>query len=319
MPEAEKIQDDKIVDIDTSGPSVDIELEESKVNPVEEQEEVVEEQAAPAPAPEPETKEDEPKSTDKGEHEEYSEKVNKRISKLVGKLREAERREEAALKFAEGLKTKTEELESSLTNVNQHYAQSMETASTSQVEEAKLRLKKAIEESDVEAQAEAQSILARASLDAERAKIQKEQLEYQAQQFQQQKETPQPQQYQQPQQPAPQPDAKAQSWAAKNEWFGADEAMTYTAFAVHRKLVQEEGYDPKSDEYYDEVDRRIREQFPHKFEVEKSKKTVDQTVAPAVKSVSKQGKRTVRLTPSQVAIAKKLGVPLEEYAKYVKE
>ena len=317
MPEAEKIQDDKIVDIDTSGPSVDIELEESKVNPVEEQEEVVEEQAAPAP--EPETKEDEPKSTDKGEHEEYSEKVNKRISKLVGKLREAERREEAALKFAEGLKTKTEELESSLTNVNQHYAQSMETASTSQVEEAKLRLKKAIEESDVEAQAEAQSILARASLDAERAKIQKEQLEYQAQQFQQQKEIPQPQQYQQPKQPVVQPDEKAQGWAAKNEWFGADEAMTYTAFAVHRKLVEEEGYDPKSDDYYDEIDRRIREQFPHKFEVEKSKKTVDQTVAPAVKSVSKQGKRTVRLTPSQVAIAKKLGVPLEEYAKYVKE
>ena len=313
MPEAEKIQDDKIVDIDTSGPSVDIELEESKVNPVEEQEEVVEEQAAP----EPEATENEPKSTDKGEHEEYSEKVNKRISKLVGKLREAERREEAALKYAEGLQNKTQELESNLTNVNQHYAQSIETASTSQVEEAKLRLKRAIEEGDVNAQADAQSILARASLDAERAKIQKEQLEHQAQQFQQQKEIPQ--QYQQPEQPAPQPDAKAQSWAAKNEWFGADEAMTYTAFAVHRKLVEEEGYDPKSDEYYDEVDRRIREQFPHKFEVEKSKKTVDQTVAPAVKSVSKQGKRTVRLTPSQVAIAKKLGVPLEEYAKYVKE
>jgi len=317
MPEAEKIQDDKIVDIDTSGPSVDIELEESKVNPVEEQEEVVEEQAAP----EPEAIEDEPKSTDKGEHEEYSEKVNKRISKLVGKLREAERREEAALKYAEGLQNKTQELESNLTNVNQHYVQSIETASTSQVEEAKLRLKRAIEEGDVNAQADAQSILARASLDAERAKIQKEQLEYQAQQFQQQREIPQPQpqQYQQPQQPAPQPDAKAQSWAAKNEWFGADEAMTYTAFAVHRKLVEDQGFDPKSDDYYEEVDRQMREQFPHKFEVEKSKKTVDQTVAPAVKSVSKQGKRTVRLTPSQVAIAKKLGVPLEEYAKYVKE
>ena len=116
MPEAEKIQDDKIVDIDTSGPSVDIELEESKVNPVEEQEEVVEEQAAP----EPEATEDEPKSTDKGEHEEYSEKVNKRISKLVGKLRESERREEAALKYAEGLQNKTQELETNLTNVNQH-------------------------------------------------------------------------------------------------------------------------------------------------------------------------------------------------------
>jgi len=315
MPEAEKIQDDKIVDIDTSGPSVDIELEESKVNPVEEQEEVVEEQAAP----EPEATEDEPKSTDKGEHEEYSEKVNKRISKLVGKLREAERREEAALKFAEGLKSRTEELETNLTNINQHYVQSVETASTSQVEEAKLRLKRAIEEGDVNAQADAQSILARASLDAERAKIQKEQLEYQAQQFQNQQQIPQPQQYQQPQQPARQPDVKAQKWAEKNEWFGADEAMTYTAFAVHRKLVEEQGYDPKSDDYYEEIDRQLREQFPHKFEVEKSKKTVDQTVAPAVKSVSKQGKRTVRLTPSQVAIAKKLGVPLEEYAKYVKE
>ena len=315
MPEAEKIQDDKIVDIDTSGPSVDIELEESKVNPVEEQEEVVEEQAAP----EPEATEDEPKSTDKGEHEEYSEKVNKRISKLVGKLRESERREEAALKFAEGLKSRTEELETNLTNINQHYVQSVETASTSQVEEAKLRLKRAIEEGDVNAQADAQSILARASLDAERAKIQKEQLEYQAQQFQNQQQIPQPQQYQQPQQPARQPDVKAQKWAEKNEWFGADEAMTYTAFAVHRKLVEEQGYDPKSDDYYEEIDRQLREQFPHKFEVEKSKKTVDQTVAPAVKSVSKQGKRTVRLTPSQVAIAKKLGVPLEEYAKYVKE
>ena len=315
MPEAEKIQDDKIVDIDTSGPSVDIELEESKVNPVEEQEEVVEEQAAP----ESETKEDEPKSTDKGEHEEYSEKVNKRISKLVGKLRESERREEAALKFAEGLKSRTEELETNLTNINQHYVQSVETASTSQVEEAKLRLKRAIEEGDVNAQADAQSILARASLDAERAKIQKEQLEYQAQQFQRQQQIPQTQPYQQPQQPARQPDVKAQKWAEKNEWFGADEAMTYTAFAVHKKLVEEQGYDPKSDDYYEEIDRQLREQFPHKFEVEKSKKTVDQTVAPAVKSVSKQGKRTVRLTPSQVAIAKKLGVPLEEYAKYVKE
>ena len=122
-----------------------------------------------------------------------------------------------------------------------------------------------------------------------------------------------------PTQQTPPPDPKAQSWAEKNEWFGKDEAMTYTAFAVHRKLVEQQGYDPRSDEYYEEIDRQIQEQFPNKFEAEKSKKTVDQTVAPAVKSVSKQGKRTVRLTPSQVAIAKKLGVPLEEYAKYVKE
>ena len=203
--------------------------------------------------------------------------------------------------------------------MNQNYVSSMETASTSQVEEAKLRLKKAIEEGDVNAQTEAQSILARATLDVERAKMQKEALELQAQRFAQQQEIPQAPVYQQPPPQAPPPDPKANAWAEKNTWFGQDEAMTYTAFAVHRNLVEEQGYDPKSDEYYQEIDRQIREQFPNKFEVEKSKKTVDQTVAPAVKSTTKHGKRTVRLTPSQVAIAKKLGVPLEEYAKYVKE
>ena len=321
MPEAQKeqIQDDKLVPIDTSGESVDVELKESKVTPVEEEQEVVEEEQQAAP--EPEKTEEEKPSTDKGEHDEYSEKVNKRIAKLVGKLREAERREDAAVKYAAGLKNKQTDLETQLQSVNQNYASTMETASTSQVEEAKLRLRKAIEEGDVNAQADAQSILARASLDAERAKIQKEQLEHQAKQFQQQKEVPvNPVYTQQPTPQAPPPDPKAQSWAEKNEWFGKDEAMTYTAFAVHRKLVEQQGYDPRSDEYYEEIDRQIQEQFPHKFEVEKSKKKVDQTVAPAVKSTnSKHGKRTVRLTPSQVAIAKKLGVPLEEYAKYVKE
>ena len=321
MPEAQKEQpqDEKLVPIDTSGDAVDVELDESKVKPAEE--EVVEEQPKEEAAPEPEKTDDEKPSTDKGEHEEYSEKVNKRISKLVGKLRESERREDAAIKYASGLKNKQAQLEGQLANLNQNYADTMETASTSQVEEAKLRLKKAIEEGDVNAQAEAQSILARASLDAERAKIQKEQLEHQAKQFQQQKEVPvNPVYNQQPAPQAPPPDPKAQSWAEKNEWFGKDEAMTYTAFAVHRKLVEQQGYDPRSDEYYEEIDRQIQEQFPHKFEVEKSKKKVDQTVAPAVKSTnSKHGKRTVRLTPSQVAIAKKLGVPLEEYAKYVKE
>jgi len=314
MPEAEKIQDEKLVDIDTSGASVDVELEESKVTPAEENVEEV----AVEPATETETVEtvEEPV---KPEHDEYSEKVNKRISKLVGKLREAERREEAAVKYASGLKTKQHELEANLSSMNQNYVSSMETASTSQVEEAKLRLKKAIEEGDVNAQTDAQSILARATLDVERAKMQKEALELQAQRFAQQQEIPQAPVYQQPPPQAPPPDPKANAWAEKNTWFGQDEAMTYTAFAVHRNLVEEQGYDPKSDEYYQEIDRQIREQFPNKFEVEKSKKTVDQTVAPAVKSTTKHGKRTVRLTPSQVAIAKKLGVPLEEYAKYVKE
>ena len=321
MPEAQKeVNEEQLVPIDTSGDSVDVELDESKVKPADE-EEVVEEQPKEEAAPEPEKTEDEQKSTEKGEHEEYSEKVNKRISKLVGKLRESERREDAAIKYASGLKNKQSQLEGHLAHLNQNYADTMETASTSQVEEAKLRLKKAIEEGDVNAQADAQTILARASLDAERAKIQKEQLEAQAKQFQEQKEVPvNPVYNQQPAPQAPPPDPKAQGWAEKNDWFGKDEAMTYTAFAVHRKLVEQEGYDPRSDEYYEEIDRQLREQFPQKFEVEKSKKTVDQTVAPAVKSSnSKHGKRTVRLTPSQVAIAKKLGVPLEEYAKYVKE
>ena len=320
MPEAQKeVNEEQLVPIDTSGESVDVELDESKVKPADEDAtEVVEEQPKEEAAPEPEKTDDEQPSTDKGEHEEYSEKVNKRISKLVGKLREAERREDAALKYATGLKDKQTELEGQLVNLNQNYVDTMETASTSQVEEAKLKLKKAIEEGDVNAQADAQAILARVSLDAEKTKIQKEQLEVQAKQFQQQKEVPVNPVYNK--QPAPPPpDPKAQAWAEKNEWFGKDEAMTYTAFAIHRKLVEQEGYDPKSDDYYGEIDRQIKEQFPHKFEAEKSKKTVDQTVAPAVKSVSKHGKRTVRLTPSQVAIAKKLGVPLEEYAKYVKE
>ena len=312
MPEAQKeMNEEQLVPIDTSGEAVDVELDESKVKPAED---VVAEQEA-APAPEPEKTEEEKPSTDKGEHDQYSEKVKKRISTLVGKLRESERREDAAVKYAAGLKDKQSDLETQLQSLNQNYASTMETASTSQVEEAKLRLKKAIEEGDVNAQADAQSILARASLDAERAKIQKEQLEMQAQKFQQ---TPEPVPPTTPQAPPP-PDPKATAWAEKNDWFGKDEAMTYTAFAVHRKLVEQEGYDPRSDEYYEEIDRQVREQFPNNFEVEKSKKVVDQTVAPAVKSTSSKGKRTVRLTPSQVAIAKKLGVPLEEYAKYVKE
>jgi len=323
MPEAQKeVNEEQLVPIDTSGDSVDVELDESKVKPADEDTtEVVEEQPKEEAAPEPEKTEDAQPSTDKGEHDDYSEKVNKRISKLVGKLRESERREDAAIKYASGLKDKQSELETQLHSLNENYASTIETASTSQVEEAKLRLKKAIEEGDVNAQADAQTILARASLDAERAKIQKEQLEIQAAKFKEQKEVPvNPVYNQQPVPQAPPPDPKAQGWAEKNEWFGKDEAMTYTAFAVHRKLVEQQGYDPRSDEYYEEIDRQLREQFPNKFEVEKSKKTVDQTVAPAVKSSnSKHGKRTVRLTPSQVAIAKKLGVPLEEYAKYVKE
>ena len=181
------------------------------------------------------------------------------------------------------------------------------------------KLKKAIEEGDVNGQADAQSILARASLDAERAKIQKEQLEAQAAKFKEQKEETAPPVVEQ--QAPPPPDPKAQQWAEKNEWFGQDEVMTYAAFGIHRKLVEEEGFDPQSDEYYNEVDSRIRTEFPHKFN--SARKNGGSTrVASADTSASrtnKSGRRTVKLSPSQIAIAKKLGVPLEEYAKYVKD
>ena len=330
MPEAQTKEkaDDKLVPIDTSGDAVDVELEESKVNPAEEESSdeqslqdssVADDTAEKSDVSDDVQEDEEQRPTDDGEHKEYSDKVQKRIAKLVGKLREAERREEAALKYATGLKTKSEDLEKKYSETNQNYVSSLESESVAQIEEAKIKLKKAIEEQNVDIQAEAQSALAKATLNAERAKIQKEALEQQAKTFQEQKQRTNQPVYTPPQQQAAPPDPKATAWAEANEWFGQDEAMTYTAFAIHRKLVEEEGYDPRTDEYYGEVDRRLRAQFPNKFETEKPKKKVDQTVAPAVKSVSKPGKRTVRLTSSQVAIAKKLGVPLEEYAKYVKE
>ena len=323
MPEAEKIHDDKLVDIDTSGASVDVELEESKVTPaIEENNDISVEDSDESSDSTTESDEREDVQDDQGttdnELEDYSDKVQKRISKLVGKLRESERREQAAMEFAQGLQSKTTELEKKYADTNQNYVSSLEAESVAQIEEAKLKLKKAIEEGNVDIQAEAQGALARATLNSERAKIQKENLENQARQFAERREVPVPQPQMAPQ--APPPDAKATSWANDNVWFGQDEAMTYTAFAIHRKLVEEEGFDPRSDDYYDEIDYRIRDQFPNRFEPEeKPQKKVDQTVAPAVRSSSKKGKRTVRLTPSQVAIGKKLGVPLEEYAKYVKE
>jgi len=325
MPEAEKIQDDRLVDIDTSGASVDVELEESNITTADEESNEVSIEDSnvsddtPAESDEREDVQNDQGSTDDELHD-YSDKVQKRISKLVGKLRESERREQAAMEYAQGLQHKTSDLEKKYADTNQNYVSSLQSESLAQIEEAKIKLKKAIEEGNVDVQAEAQGALAKATLNSERAKIQKEALENQAKQFNQQREVPVLQPQAQPVQPAPRPDAAATSWANDNVWFGQDEAMTYTAFAIHRKLVEEEGFDPRSDDYYDEIDHRIRQQFPDRFEPEeKPQKKVDQTVAPAVRSSSKKGKRTVRLTPSQVAIAKKLGVPLEEYAKYVKE
>jgi len=196
-----------------------------------------------------------------------------------------------------------------------------ESRVTTQTEVVKDNLKRAIQARDADAIVKAQEQLAQLTLDNERLKATKKLEEEKVAQPQTQA-TPQPQQYQQPQPQQPvQPDPKAEKWARENAWFGQDEAMTYAAFGIHKKLIEEEGFDAQSDEYYNEINSRMRKEFPHKFSGEanvgKQSKPV-QTVASA-KRVNKDGRRSVRLTPSQVAIAKRLGVPLEEYARYVKE
>ena len=229
MPEAQKeqIQDDKLVPIDTSGDSVDVELDEPKVKVAEKEEanetvvqdDNVADDTSEEQSLSEDVQDDEQESTD-DEHKEYSDKVQKRISKLVGKLREAERREEAALNYANGLKTKSEELEKKYSETNQNYVSSLESESLAQIEEAKVKLKKAIEEGNVDVQAEAQSAMAKAALNAERAKIQRESLEAQAKTFAETKEIPQqPMPSSQPPS-APPPDPKATAWAENNEWCG---------------------------------------------------------------------------------------------------
>lgn len=253
------------------------------------------------------------------ELEQYSDKVKKRIDKMTARLREAQRREEAALEYAKNV-------QSQLQQANQRYQTSdqqrlSETKSRIETQSVALKqiIRKAREEGDMDTEMEAQERLAQ--LVMEQRQLQN--YEAVAQQRAQQPEQPvQQAQPQRPQQPA-RLDPKAEQWAEDNPWFGKDTVMTHAAWGIHRELVQNEGVDPQSDEYYDELNRRIRETFPQKFaqssQNSRSSRSA-QAVAPANRSSGvNSARRTVRLTPSQVAIAKKLGVPLEEYAKYVKE
>jgi len=260
-----------------------------------------------------ENKAEEP-NTKKDELKEYSEGVQKRIAKLTRKMREAERQREEAIAFAEAANRSKSELEGRLTKLDKSYVSEFESRVKTNMAAAKLALKNAIESQNVDAQIAAQEQIANLTMDAARLNSIKVA----------EKETPvQPKEVninpQRVQQSIP-TDPKAEDWAAKNPWFGTDSAMTYTSFDIHKKLVEEEGYDPKSDEYYEEVDKRIRLEFPHKFDkietnsTERVKPT--QNVASAKRSASTgRNKKTVKLSPSQVAIAKRLGVPLEEYAK----
>ena len=309
MPDEEK----KTVDIDTSGPGANIDIEETKDESVVETE---------APKQETETTEQETvkeETKSDSELEDYSKGVQARIAKLTRKMREAERREQAAVEYAKAVEQKRQTLEKKFEKTDSDYIKKFETTISSGLEAAQKELAAAIESGDANAQVEANKRIA--TLAFENAKLEA------AKEGRQTVEAEKPVQNLSqggdvniPRTDDPiNPDPRAEAWAAKNSWFGTDRAMTYTAFEIHKDLTEKEGYDPSSDEYYAEVDKRIRVDFPHKFGTTETKQTAApvQTVASANRSV-KPGRKTVKLTSSQVAIAKKLGVPLEEYAKQLK-
>jgi hypothetical protein len=316
----------KTVDIDTSGPEVDVELEDTS-RPESETEviETVEQEAAPkaekpsdakvatesqAASTSPQEASDENKPQ-KDELEDYSKDVQRRIAKLTKKWREAERQKEEALNFARVQKEEKEATLKRYSSLEGASVKDREARISSGLQAAQAKLAAAREAQDINAEVDAQREIAK--LGYEEARL----LDVKAAYENAPKQQVQPNiNLNRSNEPEVRPDPKAESWGAKNKWFGSDSAMTYTAFDIHKKLVDEEGYDASSDEYYTEIDKRIRLEFPHKFDkiatTETTKPT--QVVASAKRSV-KPGRKTVRLTPSQVAIAKKLGVPLEEYAK----
>jgi hypothetical protein len=312
MPEANKIKKDEVmVDLDTSGPETEVNLPEEETKEVAantEQEEVKEETKE-------EVKTETEKTEDDSKLEDYSKGVQSRIAKLTRKMREAERREQAAVEYAQAVEKKRQADQERFNKVDSDYTKKFEDNVKIGMEAAQKELAMAIEAGDATAQVEANKRIA--ALAFENAKLEQKKQEIPVAQPTQLadggKLPPQP-----TTQDLPAPDPQAEAWAAKNTWFGQDRAMTYTAFEIHKDLVNE-GFDPQSTEYYAEVDKRIKVDFPHKFGNTETKQTAKpvQSVASAQRSV-KSGRKTVRLTSSQVAIAKKLGVPLEEYAKQIK-
>ena len=317
-------ENEKMVDIDTSGPGADVELEEQK------QEEVVESKEDSSSAPQEstdktveasdekqETKQEEKPEEKKDELETYSKDVQRRIAKLTKKWREAQRQADEALNFAKIQKEEKESLQKKYSSVEQAGVKDREERIKSGMQAAAAKLAAAREVQDFAAEVEAQKEIARLGYEEARLVESKQLAEEASKVAPKEQELPRitPQQTEQT-------DPKAEVWGSKNRWFGTDTAMTYTAFDIHKKLTEEEGFDPSSDEYYAEVDKRIRLEFPHKFDTNSNKAEnittkPTQVVASAKRSVN-PGRKTVRLTPSQVAIAKKLGVPLEEYAKQLK-
>jgi hypothetical protein len=319
MPEEEK----KMVDIDTSGPDASIDIEETKDESVVDTEapkqetETIEKDTDKTFENERQTKLDEKKSD--SELEDYSKGVQSRIAKLTRKMREAERREQAAVQYAQGVQQEKLELEKRFEKTDSDYVKKFETSIQTGLEAAQKELAAAIEAGNAEAQVEANKRIATLAFENAKLEAAKEGREVRTQAEKPVNNLAQANNVNIPQTDDPiNTDPRAEAWAAKNSWFGSDRPMTYTAFEIHKDLTEKEGYDPSSDEYYAEVDRRIRVDFPHRFgNTEKTTTAPVQTVASANRSV-KPGRKTVRLTSSQVAIAKKLGVPLEEYAKQLK-
>ena len=328
MPEENK----DMVDIDTSGPEVEVELPQEKeenqdetnlkdggvadsapAEPVEQPDVRNEKNEGGEVTQEADKNEGDKQQDNTKEVEEYSESVKKRIAKLTKKMREAERQREEALRYADSVKRERDEFKTQANTLDKDYTTEMENRISGQLAAAQAKLTAARQAEDPKAETEALTAISQLGYEQGRLaelKTQNEMREKAA------KEEPVQQQPTTQQQPTQAPDPKAAAWAEKNEWFGTDSAMTYTAFDLHRKITEEEGIDPKSDEYYEEIDKRIRLEFPHKFDktVKQQTSKPTQTVASATRS-PKTGRKNVRLTSSQVAIAKKLGVPLEEYAK----
>jgi hypothetical protein len=311
MPEEEK----KTVDIDTSGPEVDVTIEESKEEAVVETEAPKEETTQQEPEKEETVKEiKKEQKQDDTKLEEYSKGVQSRIAKLTRKMREAERREAAAVEYASSLEKQRKADQDRFTKIDSDYSKKVEEHVKSGMESAQKSLAQAIEAGDAAAQVEANKRIA--ELAFENAKIQQRQVVQEEKPAQLSDGGKLPERTPQS---LPEADPMAEDWAARNKWFGTNRAMTFTAFEIHKDLVEKEGYDPKTNEYYEEIDKRIRVDFPNKFDNSGDIQTTRpvQSVASAQRSV-KPGRKQMRLTSSQVAIAKKLGVPLEEYAKQLK-
>jgi len=335
MPDEKEKKEGKMVDIDTSGPGAEVDLPEEKVKSVEQEEtneqtdqndnksddssekssepvdvRVSKDSEEPVQEKQEEVKEEEKTKEQKKEMDDYSEGVKKRIAKLTKKMREAERQRDEAVSYTQRVMKERDDLTSKVSKLDTGYASEMENRIKSSLAAAQAKLKTARESNDLKSEVEATTAMSQLGYEQAKLAELKTRQEMEAKRA---KDNPKQDTTIPPSVDAPDP--KAQEWASKNRWFGTDSAMTYTAFDLHRKLIEEEGFDPQSDEYYSEVERRIKLEFPHKFgkKVETTSKPT-QTVASATRS-TKTSRKTVKLTPSQVQIAKKLGVPLEDYAK----